>query len=502
MSTYFAPDDQTLDVELAAIQDVIDARSADTGTYGDADNPYQIRYAVMSVSDPAIAQRLADARDAGVRVQILEDYRQLDPAYPWLDTDEYLSGRGFSVVPDHTHLTAATKVTANVVGVTSSGFMHLKARLFEFPGHRSVLTGGQNASTEGWKFNEDDLQMIRDDAVFSRYRAEYDAVLNNTRTPNVWDPSAAVNVLFSPTASGTRAGDTILGWLKSENTLIVIMVFSLRDFSARDSAGKTTSLLPVLAERAAAGVPVYVLTDEHQADGEPGEPDDPTEDRLRAAGVHVYEVENDRDTYAAMHTKAAVLGTACPRVITDTANWSTSALGSPTAAAANTESVLFIDSAKSGSCVAGQRYLAQWLKILSRFGYQSVRDDGESDYRTVLARLVGLPGWPGVPVGFTAHGVITVWGEDACVLGDEQSLGDWGRAPGGSVLVTDAGHYPDWTSSAPVSIPLGTWFDWKLAVSAGSGPPVRWEHGGNRSSFAQPPTTDPGAGLTLDATWR
>ncbi|MCS5719076.1 phospholipase D-like domain-containing protein [Herbiconiux sp. CPCC 205763] len=498
LTTLFTHDDPTLDVELQLIDEVIAERRRDAHSYTDAANPFRIRYEVMSVTDRQIAARLADARDAGVYVQLLVDYRQLDPAYPWLDTDEYLAGRGFTVVDDQAKLTSTTKVSTNLVGIRTSGFMHLKARLFETPASKIVLTGGQNASTEGWQLNDDGLQVIRDAALYSKYSSAYSAVLESRKIANTWDAAAPVNVLFTPEASGQRTSAKMLEWLRSESNLILLMVFSLRDFTA--PGGDT--LLATLTAKASAGVPVYVITDKNQSDGEAGETNDSTEDRLRTAGVHVYEARNARGTYASMHTKAAVLGASCPRVIADSANWSTSALGTATATSKNVESVLFIDSERADSCATGDRFLARWMELLSQYADQSVRDDGESDYPTVVGRLTSLPGWPSQEVTFTAHATYTSFGEDARVLGSLPQLGDWGRAAGGPVLLTDTASYPTWRSSASVAVPLGTWFEWKLAVTAGSAPPARWETGGNRSTIAMPPAFGRNRTLALDATWR
>ena len=54
------------------------------------------------------------------------------------------------------------------------------------------------------------------------------------------------------------------------------------------------------------------------------------------------------------------------------------------------------------------------------------------------------------------------------------ALGAWG-APG-HPLGTDAGRYPWWDSTGPLSMPLGTVFEWKLVASDGRGR-IRWERG-------------------------
>ena len=212
--------------------------------------------------------------------------------------------------------------------------MHMKMRLFETPTAKWLLSGSQNSSTEG-QLNEEALHLIRDPDLIANYSQAYESVLGSRVIPNTWRDSSAMNVLFSPEASGPRAAKKILEWLESENEQILLMVFSLRTFSA---PGVGRDLTAVLRAKAAAGVPVWVITDQKQSDGIDAsgtriDPDDTTEDVLRAAGVHVYEVMNTAGPYNAMHHKTAILGRKRLRIITDTANYSKAALGSSTVGA-------------------------------------------------------------------------------------------------------------------------------------------------------------------------
>jgi hypothetical protein len=128
---------------------------------------------------------------------------------------------------------------------------------------------------------------------------------------------------------------------------------------------------------------------------------DSTEDRLRAAGVPVYEATNSASPYTAMHHKVAVLGKSRIRVITDAANWTKAGLGSDSVRAKNVESVLFIDSEQLDNNRTGRRYLAQWLKVLKRYAGQSVVD-GEESAGPVIDALMSRADWPTQDVSFSS----------------------------------------------------------------------------------------------------
>jgi hypothetical protein len=348
--------------------------------------------------------------------------------------------------------------------------------------------------------NEETLHLVREPRIIARYAAAFEAVRDRQRLANAWDEGEAVNVLFTPAGSGPRAVSKIFDWIAEEEEQILLMVFSLRDVTA---PGHDESLVELLGRKASEGVPVYVITDRKQsdgvdADGNPFYSNDRTEDRLRDAGVHVFEATNRATPFCAMHHKVAVLGRTRIRVITDAANWTYAGLGSRTRTAGNVESVLFVDSAALDGGLTGRRYLAQWLLVLSRYADQSAAD-GEPPFAQVWQHLSRASDWPGESVRFVADDTHTSWGESVWVRGDHDALGAWGAAHDGIPLTTDAASYPSWASS-PVELPLGTRLEWKL-VAGGSGN-VRWESGGNRVSVAGPPALVFEPSSTLRARWR
>lgn len=502
LEVLFAPDDPVTTIELTLIEEIIARRAADDGVYVEGDNPYRIRYAVYNLRNPDVVARLADAHDAGVDVQVLIEEHQLDPAKTWNTADETLIARGFEFAPSHLGLSADERRTLDLIGIEDSGLMHLKARRFEAPGYEALLSGSMNPGDNA-VFNEETLHLIRDPALIARYRQAYDDVLEDRGLTNTWDADAPLNVLFTPVGSGPRASTKVLEWVAAEDEQILLMVFSLRDISAPGVSG---SLVEILADKAAAGVPVVVITDRKQSDGVDanGNPmywNDGTEDRLRTAGVRVYEATNRATEFTAMHHKVAVLGKTDLRVISDAANWTKAGLGSRTKKAKNVESVLFIDSAAHDGGRIGRRYLSQFLRVLERYAWQSAERDGEPPFETVAAALAGAPDWPTQPVWFSAR-AFTEWGERAAIVGDAEPLGDWARAHGGVSLDTDGETYPMWFASAPARLPVGLDFAYKLVIQNDAGEVLRWESGDNRAARAAPAVLLSDPVLGLHAQWR
>jgi len=489
----FCPDDPVITLELALIDRVREARALDGGVYDEGANPYAIRYAVYNLRNADVVEHLVAAHDEGVDVQVLMEADQLDPARTWNWADEHLIDAGFEYVADHDDLTDDQIVTADLVGIDDSGLMHLKSRLFTTPDGTSLLTGSMNPGDNA-VHNDETLHLINDPRIVDRYIAAYDAVLADEGLHNEWDDDKAVNVLFTPADSGTRAVSQVLKWVQDEDEQILLMVYSLRDLTAPDVSD---SLVEILADKVAAGVPVYVITDRKQSDGYW----DPTEDDLRAAGIPVWEVSNFTTEYTAMHHKVAVLGKTDIRVITDAGNWSKSAMGSASETASNVESVLFVDSSALDHNRTGHRYMAQWMRVLHRYADQG-EPEGEPDFWFTHAVLTQQHDWPLLDVTFVAQEVYTDWGEYAYVRGDLPELGTWGFTHDGVQLQTDANSYPTWTSPEPTQLPLGTPMQWKLVAGYEGAYDVRWESGIDRFSFAQPPALVGDGDLVLTATWR
>jgi len=494
LQVIFAPGEPVVTLELYWIDWVRQQRASDGNSYPEGENPYFIHYAVYTMRNQRIIEALADAEAEGVDVQILIESDQLGKERTWMTVDEYLSGRGFEVVLDHHDLDERSRATADLIGIKHYGLMHLKTRIFHTPTDCLVLSGSFNPGSYA-PLNDENFHLIRDSFLVERYRDMYRHLLYGERPVNVWDDTRPVNVLFTRPREGIRPGEMFLRWLGEEQEQILIMTYSLRDITA---PGEQRSLVQLLAEKVAAGIPVYVISDRKQSDG--GDHDD-TDDRLRAAGVPVYEARNYATTYSAMHHKVAVLGRSHIRVVADSANWTKSGLGTASNIARNTESMLFIDTQALDDGRTGRRYLAEWLKVLERYAEQGQAIDGEQSYQEVEQRLLVQPDWPEQAVGFLARRAETDMGEVVYVLGDYPRLGGWGELGPGVELVTDPQDYPDWWTNEPVLLPLALQFEWKLtALDAGAG--RRWEDGPNRLSRAWSPALQADETYWLQAVWR
>lgn len=485
----FTPDDPAVTIELEQIDRVLKARLDDPAQYAEGTNPYRIRYAIYNLSSQSITQWLLDAEAHGVDVQVLIEADQLHKE--WNKAADRFNDAGLEVVYDHNDLTDASRVTADLVGISDYGLMHLKTRIFSTPDKVTLLTGSLNPNQSAGA-NEENIQLLTDPALIASYAEAYSAQLESRKMVNHWNNDSAVNVMFSPVGSGVRANQKLFEWLKAEDEQILLMVFSLRTLTA---PGESQSLVDLLKSKHEQGIPVVVITDRKQSDGVDMHGnkvfwDDQTDDRLRDAGIPVYEAINDALAYydepypySAMHHKTAVLGLTHTRVITDASNWTKAALGNKSKLAKNVESMLFIDSGALDDNRTGYRYLGQWTRVLKRYAHQSVSKDGEGTFEAVLDRLMANPQWPTIRIRFEAE-AHTKFGEEIYVLGGHEKLGNWGDAHQGVKLSTTAETYPVW-SSEDVEFLLGESFEWKLVARSRDG--VRWEEGPNRSQTAMWP---------------
>lgn len=509
LATLFAPYDPALGLDLLLIRDVMTARAADPAVYPEGQNPFQIRFAVYNLDNPHIAAALVEAERQNIDVQVLIEQDQLDPAKDYNVQDDFLVAQGFELAPDHKGLDEARRKTADLVGVSGAGLMHLKTRIYRWKDaagpQARLVTGSMNPGNLA-VFNDETLHYIARPDIVERYQQKYEAVLRGQKLTNTFDPAAAVNVLFSPDG-GPQAVDKIASLIDSEQESILFAVFSLRNI-APTTGGK--GILERLVAAHQRGVAVVVVTDRKQSDGidSDGNPlyaNDASEEILRKAGIPVYEVLNKHTPYNAMHTKYAVFGVTRPIVVTDAGNWSRASLGSGTSRPTNHESVLVIDTQKLDGGVTGLRYLGNFLEIVHSYGQNGkdgVTPTGGPAPSEIVNRLHALPGWPKTELVVSAR-VETRFGQAVHATGNHDVLGDWTRT--GSVpLFTDAASYPQWTSNA-LAVPFGTRIAYKLIKREGSA--IEWERGDDRTVILDP--TDrrtvggyPEPGIVLDLAGR
>lgn len=489
ISSFILPYDDVVSVELSLIATVVAARRADAAGYSEGENPYQIRYAVYNLRNEAITQALIDAEKNGVDVQILIEADQLDPARDYNTMDDLLVSNGFELQGDHRKLTDEQKKTADLIGVTGSGLMHLKTRLFRYRDASGnsverLLTGSMNPGDMAVENNET-LYLVRDSALIAQYRAKYEAVRDGRRLQNQWSDASAVNVLFTPD-DGVQPRDKIIEWIDAEQEAILIAVYAFRDWA--EQTGKK-SLIDRLIAAHQRGVQVILVTDHKHIDGVDAHGnsigyDDPVEERLRDAGILVYECTNAATDFTAMHMKMGVFGLSRIKVITDAGNWTKAALGSGSRSAQNTESYLFIDSQRLDENAIGLRHLGAFLQLIETYAPQ-VHNAQQPTFSALLQQLTALPAWPQITVHFTAQGE-TAWGETLAITGDHPLLGAWTVANASQTLFTDAQRYPRWDSKDGLSLPFGTRLELKVVKRDASGAIVEWMAGENRKLLVDP----------------
>ena len=281
--TLFAPEDPTAHLELSLIDEVISACLQDPQckAHQDTSSDYRIRYAVYNLTSNLLIERLIEAESVGVDVQILIEGDQLRPERTWLTLYDRFEEAGLRVERYHHLLSEEELSGADLIGISGSGLMHLKMRLFEMPNRSLLLTGSYNPNTSS-PLNEESLHYTDQEWLIDLYRQTYWSVLYDFPIENNWDESQSVNVMFTP-ASKDRAISKVFEWLESEEEQILLMMFSLRNLTSKEESETLTQLLKRKVE---AGVTVAVITDQKQSDGidAEGKPifyDDPTEDALR-----------------------------------------------------------------------------------------------------------------------------------------------------------------------------------------------------------------------------
>ena len=491
LETYFAPYDDTRAPELKLLDEVISARKADTNTYTKENNPYKIRYAVYNISSKEVLQKLAEAHKSGVNVQVLIEDHQLNPEKTWNQGDDYLREQGFSFAEDHNKLDAEGQQNTELIGIKRDTLMHLKSRIVEYPDPetgqtvKKLLTGSMNPGQSAIK-NDENLSLITDQGVVDRYIEMYEAVRDNGKIKNEFNEDQAINVMFTgdPVDGGPRVTDQIFKMIDQEDEAIFLSVFTLRNLT---TPSERTSLVKKLKAAKERGVEVMVITDKKQSDGVDSAGnrrfyDDWTEDKLRDAGITVYEALNEAGPYNAMHAKSAIFGLSDMKIITDTGNWTKAALGNwRDNTAQNEESYLFIDSKKLDDNTTGLRYLGNYMHLLRKYAPQNPENPGAEE---TINRLAEHPNWPKVNVDFSvmAH---TFMGQDVYITGDHPSLGNWTQEGPGLKLNTKPGKYPFWESGGSLELPFGTTFNYKVVKRNPDGS-LDWQPGENDFLIVDP----------------
>ncbi len=371
--------------ELDSIARIIASKKANK------DLDHSIRYAVYNFASDwkDLWEAMIGARDAGVRVQVLVDEKQIGRDYN--HGIKKLQDAGFRWFPSQKNMTEEELESAELVGVTTDGIMHLKTRIFRAPDYTELYTGSFNPELgEGTGVdcpNNDTLIsfMNPDDWLLEKYDDKIDATLRDASVVNEWFDGEEFNVIFSPD-EGLQAIDKILEFMEAEQELILIDVFTLRNVM---SYALNTTLLETLSRAKGRGVKIVVVTDANMNDARF------TSD-LRALQIPVFTCNNTVGMFHAMHNKNSVIGLGRPVVSTGSCNWSGSAMGSKyKAKAVNVEDTMFISERRD----LAHAYMSDILGVLR--DYEGQQDpEATPSYGEVVADLSSIGGWSPVDVEF------------------------------------------------------------------------------------------------------
>jgi hypothetical protein len=313
--------------EVDAIWRVVNARRAQQSAPREQ---FAIRYAVYNLQNVAVIDALGAAVQANCLVQIVVDSSKLDNSAgkEYQNTDEILASKGLPIFAAGLgKMTAEQRKGSFMTSVSLPGraLFHLKLRHFtRMENGRSIVqafTGSTNPTVESTSNDETYIE-LHDDAMRQKYAAYLQHIVD-LKDPaafpvDAWSPTAPLQFSTSPGPTGYETADRILNLIDAEKELIMLSVFSLRNFNTPTHA---KALIDSLTAAVARGAVCVVVTDKKQATHR-------VNFFLRKICFSVYEALNDIDLFNAMHCKDALFGITNTTIVTDASNWSENALGS------------------------------------------------------------------------------------------------------------------------------------------------------------------------------
>lgn len=424
---YFPYFDDAGAVVIREIDAVTAKKSADPG------GRHTIHAAVFNINDGRIVDALVRAHRAGVEVRLITEARKFRPSAYWQTGDDALYA---ACVP--------------LLGILrpGNGAMHDKFVVFD---GRKVATGSFNWEWGSSFENHENMILSSAPELVAAYAQRFEVISGQVqrRRTAATELGAPASAFFGPDEPLYRTVGALIDGAKSS---LHIAMFTAKDFEFDENGARTSLLKKVLAAKAR-GVSVHFMTDFGIATGAEyfgvtGEVD-PTYLWLEQSGVHVVLGDPQTARYASMHHKFMVVDGKL--AVTGAFNWYYDA------AFLNDEDIVVL----RDPAVAA-RFVGEFADLARR--YDPAFDP------TAFAQ---------VTVNFVANDRNTAWGDQLLVVGDLPALGAWNPA---RALVLDGATWPTWR--APLTLPAGTRFEYKLALRHADGT-IAWEAGENRRAMAE-----------------
>jgi len=423
IEVYFAPYDHPERAVCAEIDRVSAAKQADPDGY------HYIHAAIFDVNDDRIVDRLLAAHAVGVDVQLSTAAYHLTPDKRWETQYRRLQHAGIPVL--------------GVVREGAAASMHTKIAVFD---GQVAMTGSYNWETRAAEENCENLMLLRSPELAATYHDVIDGIAGKPQRERPIDPTSKVNVYYSQQHDVPRV---ICDELNQAKQSITVSMFTLR--SLKDRVGQD-DVLDALLRAKQRGVVVTVLLEKNIADQ--GEyfgrvtPDDPTDERLAAAGIDVVKIHTNynNNKYAAMHHKFAVVDGAT--TMSGAYNWYGGSLVS------DDDLIVVRDPA------VARRYLGEVTNLRRHY---------DPNFDVTKA--------PQTATEFVIRHGQTRPGDQVYLVGNIPELGGWDPK---QAIPLDGANWPDW--KAAVDLPAGTHFEYKLFVKNHWG--LFWENGANHEHTA------------------
>jgi phosphatidylserine/phosphatidylglycerophosphate/cardiolipin synthase-like enzyme len=369
----------------------------------------EVVIAHYNIRREAILDKLIELHERGVKVRVAVD--ETNAGREWNTGDDQLEQAGIELV--------RTKPG----GRTS--LMHFKICVID---RETVMTGSYNWNATAALANDENMLVVRDQALAEVYRQEVLEVLGDGESEF---QGGRVNEFFELHFAPDERLDSVLkSQLDKARDSIEIAMFGLTERKVQDALIKALDR----------GVKVSIVTEQKMANKTP------LDEKVEQAGALVVRAANRTGPFSAMHHKYAVVDG--KRVITGACNWT-----------------------KNGTRYSDEDILVADSEALALQYQENFRD-----LQHVYGGIDSPADREAAPVMFHAEHEGTGWGDRVFVVGSDPALGGW-NPHNGVELKTSDDLFPAWAGH--LRLPAGQDVEYKFVTIKADGS-VEWEPGPNR----------------------